>query len=331
MKIFITGGSGFIGTNLALHYAGETHQVTVLAKQATDTERENAEDLRRAGVEVVCGDIRDRMLVERCCEGAEVVYHIAAAMREANISDRDFRDINVKATRQLLEVSKQAGVRRFVHCSSIGAMGWEMTKPANETSPCRPRDIYQVTKRVAEDVCLDFWRTEGLPISIVRPADVYGPRDRRLLKLFKGVQKGRFAMIGSGRNEHHMVFIEDLITGFVLASQVEAAVGQVFIVAGEEPVQLNCLVSLIARELGVGAPRLRVPLFPLQALAAVVEDACKPFKIQPPLYRRRMDFFRTDYAFDISKAKQVLGYQPRYDLQDGLGRTLHWYREAGLL
>ena len=331
MKVFITGGTGFLGTNLALRHAELGDQVVVLSKEATDVERENARDLKEAGVEVIRGSITDLMLLEKGCQDADRIYHIAAAMREANIPDQAFWDVNVGATRQLLEIARQAGVRRFVYCSSIGAMGKSMQKPADEDTPCNPQDIYQVTKRAAEQLCLEFHKEYGFPLSIVRPADVYGPRDRRYVKLFKGIKKGRFALIGNGKNEHHMVYIDDMVQGFLLAAECEAAIGEIFIVAGERPVQVRELVELIAKEIGSPVPKLKIPLFPVQTAAVIVEKICKPFGIQPPLYPRRVDFFRTDYAFDVSKAKRLLGYRPQIDLQEGIRRTHEWYEQHGLI
>lgn len=331
MRVLITGGTGFIGSALALDHLADGHEVVVLAKQATDAERENAEDLHAAGAEVLTGLITDGELVERACRGAHVVHHIAAAMREANIPDSAFWETNVEATRRLLDAARGSGVRRFVYCSSIGVLGKRPPKPADEQTPCRPQDIYQRTKKAAEDLCLEYQATTGFPIAIVRPADVYGPRDRRLLKLFKAVQSGRFAMIGSGRNEHHLVYVDDTVQGMRLAERVDAAVGQVFILAGEQSVQLAELVRIIAAEVGAAPTRLRIPLAPVWIAGAIVEGLCKPFGIQPPIYRRRVDFFRSDFSFDIAKARRVLGYQPRFDVRRGVAATLRWYRERGLL
>lgn len=331
MKVLITGGTGFLGSNLALHYARQGNEVVVLSIEATPAERENAEDLRSAGVTLVTGSVTDRDAVAASSKGAAIVHHIAAAMREANVPDRHFWEVNVEATRHLLEVSRAQGVRRFVYCSSIGAMGKTPTKPADERTPCSPQDIYQVTKKAAEEACLEFHAATGLPISIVRPAEVYGPRDRRLLKLFRAIKSRTFVMIGEGRNEHHLVYIDDMVQGLVLAAEAEAAVGQIFIIAGERSVSLEELVAIIARRLGVPLRGIRVPMLPVRMLSAAIEDLCRPLGIQPPLHRRRIDFFRSDYSFDIGKARNLLGYDPHHDLERGVEDTLNWYRDRALL
>jgi nucleoside-diphosphate-sugar epimerase len=331
MKVFITGGTGFIGTHLCLQYARKGHQVVTVSRQATPAENENAEFLQQNGIETVRGDIMDKDLLGKCCRGAAVVHHIAAAMREANIADSHFWKVNVQATQELLEAARSEGVQRLVYCSSIGAMGKFPKKPANEHSECKPMDIYQVTKRAAEKLCLEFFQATGLPLSIVRPADVYGPRDRRLLKLFRAIKKRTFALIGDGRNEHHMVYIDDLVAGMMGAAEVKEAVGEVFILAGEQPIRVKELVLAIAKDLAVPPPRLRLPLFPVRLAAVCLETLCRPLGLQPPLYPRRVDFFRSDYAFDISKAKRVLGYRPAFDVPAGVRQTRLWYEQNKLL
>ena len=96
-------------------------------------------------------------------------------------------------------------------------------------------------------------------------------------------------------------------------------------------VRLDDLVRIVARQLQVREPRRRLPLLPIRLAAGIVEDLCAPFGIQPPIYRRRVDFFRSDYAFDIGKARRLLGYRPEFDVETGVRRTMEWYRQRGLL
>jgi nucleoside-diphosphate-sugar epimerase len=331
MRVLITGGTGFIGTALSLAHMADGHAVVVLAREATPAERENAEELRRAGAEVVLGSVTEDDKVVPALRGVDVVHHIAAAMREANIPDSAFWETNVHATERLLKASREAGVSRFVYCSSIGAFGKAPPKPATEETPCTPVDIYQKTKRAAEELCLRFRSETGYPISIVRPAEVYGPRDRRLLKLFKAVDSGRFVMIGPGTNHHHLIYIDDLVQGMRLAEERPEALGEICVLAGERSIDTAGLVRTVAGVLGKDAPRRKIPLGPVVAAAVACEAICRPLGIQPPIYPRRVDFFRSDFSFDISKAKRVLGFRPRFDLPEGLRLTAEAYRARGLM
>jgi nucleoside-diphosphate-sugar epimerase len=329
--VLITGGTGFIGSHLAERLIAKGQQVRVLAKLNTSREQDNAMLLRKAGAEVIVGGVEDASLMKQAMEGVTRVFHIAAAMREANVPDALFWKINVQATEKLLQASLGSGVNRFVYCSTVGVMGRPERLPADEDIVCQPNDIYQRTKYEAEKVVLRYHREHDMPVVIIRPPEVYGPRDFRLLKLFRGIKNGRFLMIGDGKGKHHLLFIDDLIDGMELAAEKREATGQVFILADESAIELNEFVKLIARQLEVSIPRARIPYAPVYLLAMMVEFLCRPLRIQPPLYRRRVKFFKHNYWFDITKARQTIGFNPRIGLPAGISRTIRWYTEAGLL
>jgi nucleoside-diphosphate-sugar epimerase len=138
-------------------------------------------------------------------------------------------------------------------------------------------------------------------------------------------------ILGSGQIYYHLTYIDDLIEGFRLCATVPAAAGRTYILAGGEVTTLNELAALIADEAGVAPPTLHLPAWPFQAAGAVCEAVCKPFGIEPPLYRRRVDFFTKSRAFDISRARAELGYAPAIGLREGIRKTLAWYHQAGWL
>jgi nucleoside-diphosphate-sugar epimerase len=138
-------------------------------------------------------------------------------------------------------------------------------------------------------------------------------------------------MLGSGQVNFHMVYIDDLIDGFLLCGTKENSLGRVYILAGEAPVTLNQLVQIIAEAIGVSPPKLRFPVAPVYAAGFLCELVCKPLGINPPLYRRRVDFFKKNRSFDISKAKRELGFAPKIDVRTGIGLLAGWYRKEGLL
>jgi nucleoside-diphosphate-sugar epimerase len=160
---------------------------------------------------------------------------------------------------------------------------------------------------------------------------MYGPRDLRFLKLFRAIKKRRFIMLGSGEVTCHLVYIDDLMDGIILCGTQERAIGNIYILGGEGYVTLDRLATMIAEELEVPPPRLHLPLWPVYVAGFLCEALCKPLRIEPPLYRRRIDFFRNSRAFDISKAKRELGFEPKTDLRTGIRLTAAWYRKEGLL
>jgi nucleoside-diphosphate-sugar epimerase len=292
---------------------------------------DRCDQLRRWGVTVVEGDLRDQKSLERAAQGIDVVYHIAALFRPENVSRREMWEANVLGTRHMLDAAVKAKVHRFVHCSTVGVHGDVMDPPADEHAPYRPGDYYQESKTEGEQVVLEYMADGRLPIVVFRPGGIYGPRDLRFLKLLKAVKKRKFVMIGSGKIFYQMIYIDDLVAGILLCGNDPRALGNTYILTGDEPVTLNELVRVICEVFEVSPRRLRVPVTPVYLAAIGCELVCKPLGINPPLYRRRVDFFRKTRWFDVSKAKAELGFRPAIDLRTGIERTADWYRSNGYL
>ena len=331
MRVLITGGTGFIGSALCRHYLDEGHEVRALAKLATSAEMRNGEKLREAGVDLVVGDVGSRETIARASDGVDLVHHVAAAMREANVGREFYWQVNVEGTRYVLEEAARAGASQVVYCSSVGVYGDISGRRVDEESRCRPTNHYGETKLAAEALVKEFTGREQLPVVIVRPAEVYGPGDARLLKLFRMIQDRKFILFGRGEGKHHLVYIEDLVAAMALAGRRPELSGQTFVLAGEEPIELRKMIRLIAEVLDVEPPWRSLPLAPVMLAARIIEAVCRPLGIQPPIYPRRMDFFRHDWHFDISRCKETLGYTPRFDLRSGLERTITGYTESSSL
>jgi len=326
MRVALTGASGYTGGRLLGTLRGRGNDVTALVRASSVTE-----GLRRSGATLVEGDLASDEAVRRLVDGADAVVHVAAVYRTAGHPDSYYRDVNVGGTERLLEAAAAVGVRRFVHTSTVGVHGHVENPPADETAPVSPGDVYQATKAEAEALALDFHRHRGVPVAVVRPGAIYGPGETRLLKLFRAIARGRYALVGDGRSFYHPVYIDDLVQGFLLALDREAAVGESFLICGPEYVSQAELAALIARHTGGRVLPFRLPAGPIQWAGDVVEALCVPLGIDPPLHRRRVDFWTKSRAFSIEKARRVLGYDPQVHLEDGIARTAGWYREAGWL
>lgn len=290
-----------------------------------------AGSLEGDGIVLARGDIRDASAVERAAQRVEVIYHIAAIYRQAGLREDEYRAVNAGAVGTVIEAAARAGVKRVVHCSTVGVHGDVERPPANEDAPLKPGDIYQVTKLEGERVAREAGARTGVEVVIARPTGIYGPGDRRLLKLFRGVARRRFLVLGSGEIFYHLTYIDDLVEGFRLCGEVPGAAGRTYILAGGEVTTLNDLIRIIADVAGVRPPALHLPVLPVWVAGAACELVCAPFGIEPPLYRRRVDFFTKSRAFDIARARGELGYAPQVSLRDGIRRTLEWYRSAGWL
>ena len=209
-------------------------------------------------------------------------------------------------------------MRRVVHCSTVGVHGDVEHPPANEDAPLKPGDIYQDTKLEGEALARETGARLGIEVTIARPTGIYGPGDRRLLKLFRGVARRRWFTLGSGEIYYHLTYIDDLVEGFRLCGTHPAAANRTYILAGGEVTTLNELVALIADVAGVPVPKRHLPVWPFWTAGALCEAVCAPFGIEPPLFRRRVDFFTKSRAFDITRAREEIGYAPRVGLRDGI-------------
>jgi nucleoside-diphosphate-sugar epimerase len=288
--------------------------------------------LESAGIELAHGDIRDAAAVRAALAGIDTVYHVAAVYRQAGLSQETYRAVNATAVADLVAAAAEAGVRRVVHCSTVGVHGDVEHPPANEDAPLKPGDVYQETKLEGERLAREAGERCGVEVVVVRPTGIYGPGDRRLLKLFRGVARGGFPgfpILGSGKIYYHLTYIDDLVEGFCRAAQEPAAANHTYILAGGEVTTLNDLVKLVADVAGVSPPRLHLPVWPFWTAGAICEAVCTPFGIEPPIFRRRVDFFTKSRAFDITRARQEIGYAPAVGLREGIARTLAWYREHG--
>lgn len=325
-KVLVTGATGFTGGHLCRRLTGRGYDVRALVLPGLDTS-----DLEQAGVRVVIGDLREEGSLGPAVEDVEIVYHIAAVYREEGIPKKTFWDVNVDGTQNLLNEAKAAGVGRFVHCSTVGVQGEILNPPAKEEDPFNPGDYYQESKMEGELLALDFFKKENLPGVVFRPVGIYGPGDTRFLKLFKYIYEGKFRMFGSGDVLYHLTYIDDLLDGIELVGETLGIEGEVFTLAGGRYTTLNEFVGTVANVLGVEISDRHFPVWPVWAAGAVCEFLCRPFRIDPPIYRRRVEFFMKDRAFEISKARRMLGYDPKVDLKEGLGRTAEWYKQQGLL
>ncbi len=327
MRSLVTGATGFTGGHLARALVGRGDAVSALVRD----EGPAAAALAQAGVALVRGDVRDPAALAAATADVDVVYHIAAIYRQAGLPDETYRAVNATAVREIIEAAARAGVTRVVHCSTVGVHGDIAHPPANEDAPLDPGDIYQVTKLEGENLAREAGARLGIDVTIVRPTGIYGPGDRRLLKLFRGVARRRWVTLGAGDIYYHLTFIDDLVDGFHLCATHPAAANRTYILAGGEVTTLNALVSLVAEGAGVPAPSLHLPVWPFHAAGAACEAICAPLGLEPPIYRRRVDFFTKSRAFDITRARTEIGFAPRVGLREGIRRTLNWYREHGWL
>jgi nucleoside-diphosphate-sugar epimerase len=326
VTVLVTGATGFLGTSLVRRLLGGGARVRVLVRSPT-----KARALIDQGAEPFLGDITDTRAVAAAVDEATIVYHLAGRLFVPGVPAAEYRRIHVEGTKVVLASCREAPrLERFVHCSTTGVLGVTGDRPADESAPFRPTNIYEATKADAELAVRDAWR-DGFPAVIVRPGLVYGPGDLHLLAFFRSVLRRRFRPIGRRPVWLHPIYIDDMTEALVRCGQRAAAIGECFHIAGREPVRLAGLAEAIARAGGTRLPPGHIPLPAARALA-VVGDRLPP-KLRPsaPLTRSRLDFLTHSRVYDVAKAQSLLDFAAQTDLSTGTARSMAWYRDQGYL
>ena len=327
MKILVTGGTGFTGSHLTRRLVARGHDVYVLDNQKGIF----YDELTQAGAKITIGSVTDENLLNQLIPGCEVIHHLAAAFRKINLPKKVYTDVNEGGMRLLLETARKHKVRKVVYCSTQGVHGNIENPPGDENSPIKPEDFYQFTKHKGEEVAQEFIK-QGMDITILRPTAIYGPGDPgRFLMMYRRVKNGMFPFFGNGQAFYHPVYVENFVDAFELAVEKPASKGQTYIIADDKYFTIENIVREIAKVMGVDLKVIHLPFWPLYALSAVVEFVFKPLPMDPPLFRRRADWFRQNRAFKIDKARRDLGYEPKVRLTEGLKRTYEWYKANGYL
>jgi len=319
MRALVTGATGFIGSHLTSKLIESGHKVRAFVRQTNDSSW-----LESIGAEIVHGSLIDLNAAQEACKDVDIVFNLAGRMGGYKSTEQEMRLVNVTAVETLLEACQKSEVQQFIHCSTPGVVG--MVGIAPECMPYNPTGPYEHTKYEGERIALQYHDNGKVPVTVVCPDFVYGPGDLHKLKMFKAIQEGRFPIIGSGNSLIHPTYIDDIVSGFELVANNEAAYGEKFNFAGPRPVTIKELVTTIADKLNVKVTRLPIPV-PAARLAAVgAEVAAKLVSKEPIVTLYQINFFTRDHASDISKAKQILGFQPQVDLQEGINRTIQWYK-----
>lgn len=327
MKVFLTGATGFIGARFATRLADAGHEVMAIGQIKTLPEKERTDVLQKSGIRVMQIPISDQNELVKAVRGCRIAYHLAAAQHEANVPDQYFWDINVEGTRNVLKACAASEVEHVVHGSTIGVYGSALDGEISEDSATRPDNIYGITKLEGEKVALGF--KGNMAVTSVRISETYGPGDWRLLNLFRAIKNGKFFMIGNGENIHQLIYVDDLISGLELAGQSKNSDGEIITLAGSELLTTRQLCDKIADVLGKTIARWHAPMWPFLVVAVLMEKTLSPIGIQPPLHRRRLDFFRKSFCFSQEKARKLLGYTPTTGIERGLEETVKWYLAQG--
>ncbi len=320
-SVFITGANGFIGKALVHRYRALGADVKGMDMVADET------------LNIAEGNITQPDSWAKHAQGCELFIHTAAVVSLAAEWDL-YREVSINGTRKALDVAIESGAKRFVHFSSIAAMGVDYLQGADEKAPVVVGEDYRygVTKGASEHVVLAAHAAGEIECTIIRPGDVYGPGSRAwLIEPLKMARTGQFILPDQGKGRFTPVYIDDLLDGVMLAAGLAQASGQIFILAGDRSV--SCKQFFSYHWAWAGKTK-KMPSLPLkaaialtQALSKVNRFRNKPSEVTPDA----MLMFSRQGGFSIDKAKRLLGYEPKVSLEKGMQSSEDWLREVGEL
>ncbi|MDX9703202.1 MAG: NAD-dependent epimerase/dehydratase family protein [Candidatus Auribacterota bacterium] len=320
----ITGATGLVGSHLAEFLVRNGQKVRCFVRPNSDISF-----LNTLQVEIIQGDLTKAVSLDRAVSGVDVVFHCAAMV--SDWADRDTMvRVNVGGTRNIVDACLKHKVQRFVMVSSLAVLGMDKQINANETAPyVYTGDNYNYTKIESEKLVMQMHREQNLPAVIVRPPYIYGPRDRQLLpRVVSFLKDGKFVFIGAGENPISLVYVKNLVYALCLASERDKAVGQIYHITDGQDISRREFIGTLAKKLGYAEPSKSVPVALAKIMCPVLEGINKLTRSKtPPLLNKfRMKFLDTYLTFDISKARNELGYKSEYSFDSALDETVAWFR-----
>jgi len=323
---FITGATGFVGGHVAERVRAQGHVARCLVRASGDTAF-----LESIGAEIVVGELTDSTTLNAALDGVDVVVHSAAKVGDWGPVD-EYRKVNVEGLRALLDAVKGKPIARFVHVSSLGVYEARHHYGTDETEPLPALHIdgYTQSKVEAEALALDYWRTERMPVTVLRPGFIYGPRDRSVLpRLIERLQAGSVVYIARGQHALNTTFVGNLVDAILIAAAHPAAIGEVFNITDGEFVSKRKFFETVADGLGLPRPKRNIPLFLAKVLAKWRERAFRKRNSPTPprLTQAVLKFAGLNLDYSIGKARTVLGYAPRTGFDDGMAQALSWFRK----
>jgi nucleoside-diphosphate-sugar epimerase len=326
MRYLITGATGFIGGHIAQTCTNREQTVSAIVRPQSD-----ARELEKLGAILYRGELSDPHLVRQAVGEADVVVHCAAKVGDWGPID-DYRKVNVDCLRVLLEACKGLGLSRFLHISSLGVYEARHHHGTDEDTPPPKwhRDAYSQSKVEAEQLATHYYKEFGVPVVILRPGFVYGPRDRTVMpRIIDSLRKRTMRYPGArGERALNTIFVDNLVDAVLLGVANDAAVGQTYNLTDGELVSKRRFIEAVADAMGLPHPTLMPPFWAAWLVTWCSEKVAKMrgAKEAPMFNFTRLKFLGLNLDFSIEKARRELGYGPRVKFEEAIGETMDWYR-----
>ena len=325
MRVLLAGGTGFIGRHVLASLLERGHQVNLVVNRSAPPVPEGA------SVKYHRCDLTDPVNFRSAGFKAQAAINVAGQLRVPGLPDELYWKVHYEATKHILEECTRFRLKRLVLVSTTGVYGVTGKEPAREDGPIGPGDIYEKTKWEAERYAREYCSDGKMELVVVRPSLVYGPGDKHLLGLFRAIRRGHFRVIGEGDNLVHPIFVEDLASGILTCLEREEARGRTYNLAGESPVTFKAFCEAAADAIGRPLPKGRLSIRMARTAGLVLEGVRMLTRLDVPLTRARVDFMTSSRAYDPSRAREELGFRASTPLDEGMRRTVEWYRAERLL
>ena len=325
-RILITGGNGFIGSHLVEALLQRGVEVRCLLRKTSDLKW-----LTGLPVKTVFGDCSEKDSLREAVKGVDQIFHLAGVTRATH--ERTYFEANAMGTENLIQVCLESSspIQKFIYLSSQAAAGpCQNGNRKKESDQCKPVSPYGQSKRLGEEFALAH--VHELPLLILRPCAVYGPRDKDIYAFFKLLSKGiKFCL--SGEDQHvSLCYVEDIVQAILLAAQAEEPSGEIFFLSDGEDYRLEEIGDIFARAMGVSAVCIRIPDWMMAGVASLSEYLSK-LSGKPPLLNKSKieEMLHRNWVCDITKAKKALSFEPHVSLLQGAKLTFEWYRKENWL
>lgn len=335
-NVLVTGGTGFIGSHLVEQLLKQGRNVRVLAlrKPLSPIEIDNLDIIRRKGAEIVYGDLRNRDSLKPVTKGIDCVFHLGGISRPMRILKQEYYDNNgLYGTKNVLDAARQGGVKKFIHVSSVSVLGLSPDGHPLKEGEFQPEESdYGLSKRQGEEVALLYYRKYKFPVIVIRPCLVYGPRCVVRLIMFKFVKWRLFPLFNGGKAKMEFCYVDNVIQALLLAEKRNDLLGEIFNITDGQSYSLKTVLVTIAKELEVSPHFVNAPVWTGRLAGKACEIISAFLGIYPPFSSTAVDWMSRDVnVYDCSKSKKVLGYRPKVSLEQGIKRSIKWYKERSLL
>ncbi len=331
MKVLITGANGFIGSYLAEALIDEGYDVKCLVRKTSNLQwllpYQNTN--KRNKISFIYGDITDKASLYNAVKDIDYVYHLAGLIKTHH--PEDYYEVNYLGTKNLIETVKEVSpkLKKFIFLSSLAASGPSADGHLlRESDECHPITDYGKSKLRAEELLKNKFMRD-IPIVIIRPPVIYGPRDRGFYFYFKVVKKRFIPVL---RNKLSFCFVSDLVNGIILTSESEKACGQIYFISSDKTYSSEQIGKLISDNLGIRAVKIKIPKW-LILTAGLVSESVAGFIRKTSIFNRQKarELIQSYWICDVSKAKRELGFNPGVGIEEGIRTTVDWYIKHGWL